>query len=626
MKQPRRGQWLPFLSLLLGGVGFALQLWLLYTGVDEKGLVLEHHPAVLPLWLLSVLMPVVLGLLALTVPKNQIRFSEKNGLAFWIWGGLTVFLFVFSMVQYRIWSAESQSLRFLTSLLATLSLLLFTYFRAALAVGIKKPRHALFAGCCAIFYCTASLSAPFGLVYLFALVWLVLALFPKNQAWIILPEQVVFCMQRLEASGYSAYAVGGCVRDSLLGTPCQDYDLCTSATPEEIAAVFGDLPLVRNGEKHGTIGVIYQDKVYEITTYRKESGYSDCRHPDEVCWCGEIEEDLARRDFTINAMAYHPQQGLQDPWGGQKDLRNRVLRTVGAPAARFGEDALRILRGVRFAMRFQLTPEDATLEAMCAQAPLLQNIARERVFDELCKLLPLANAHTLCLFAPVLVQAIPELAPALNFHQHTRHHAYDVYRHTARVVAAAPKDLTLLWAALLHDVAKPATFAPDEAGNGHFPDHAALGAEMASDILLRLHAPTALREQVVFLIANHMLPLPPDRQILRRRIGKYGSNNVRALLALQKADYAGKGVYDGQTEENMKNAQRLLEEILSEEACLCLKDLVIGGDDLLALGFPEGKEIGACLNALFQQVLEETLPNEKEALLEAAKASLENRR
>ena len=431
-----------------------------------------------------------------------------------------------------------------------------------------------------------------------------------------LPENVSICIRALEQAGFSAYAVGGCVRDALLGLSPHDYDLCTNALPEETARVFEAYPLGRSGEKHGTIGVVMDGEVIEITTFRTEGGYQDSRHPDWVRFVSGLEEDLSRRDFTVNAMAYNPKTGYVDPFGGQADLENKILRTVGDPAVRFTEDPLRILRGVRFAVRFGLTPEAKTEREMTALSHRMDKLAKERVFDELCKLLPAVTAPELQRFAPVLTAVIPELKPAVGFLQHTPHHAYDVFTHTSLVVEGVGEDLALRWAALLHDAGKPGSFTMDENGRGHFKGHAHLSGEIAEAVLHRLKAPNALREEVVLLIKHHMTPLEPDKRILRRRLGQYGIETVQKMLTLQKADFAGKGVKD--SDPQFSQVEALLEEILAEEACFSLKDLAINGQDLIKLGFEPGPNMGACLSKLLEQVQDEKIPNEKEALLNAA--------
>ena len=430
-----------------------------------------------------------------------------------------------------------------------------------------------------------------------------------------LPENVLTCIHALEKAGFEAYAVGGCVRDSLLGLTPHDYDLCTNALPEETAALFPGRTLVRSGEKHGTIGVVFDKEVIEITTFRTEGGYQDSRHPGWVRFVPDVKEDLSRRDFTVNAMAYNPKTGYIDPFGGREDLQEGILRAVGAPATRFTEDALRILRGARFGVRFSLTPTDDTLAAMNTLSPLMDNLARERVFEELCKLLPLLKARDMARYAAILTQVIPPLAPTLGFDQKNPHHIYDVYTHTAQVVENAPKDLAVRWAALLHDCGKPGCFTLDDAGIGHFYGHADLSAQTADAFLLHLKAPTALRERVVFLIEKHMTPLEPDKKILRRRLGQYGVDALKQLLDLQKADCIGTGTHEN---DRFEAIAALIDELLQEQACLTLRDLAINGKDLLEIGFAPGKQMGACLNWLLAQVQDEILPNEKQALLCAA--------
>lgn len=432
-----------------------------------------------------------------------------------------------------------------------------------------------------------------------------------------LPEYVLDCLSALENAGYAAYVVGGCVRDACLGLTPQDFDMCTSALPEQTEAVFADRRLVLAGKKHGTVGVVTEQGVVEITTFRTEGTYGDNRHPDWVAFVHQVDEDLARRDFTVNAMAYSPKRGFADPFGGQGDLENKMLRAVGDPGQRFREDSLRILRGVRFAVRYGLQVEENTWQAMLSEAQLMENLARERVFEELCKLLPLVTAADLKKFAPILAAVIPELQPLIGFDQRSPHHAYDLFTHVAHVTAAVPAMLPLRWAALLHDIGKIPTFTRDETGRGHFYGHAPAGAEMAEAVLRRLKAPTALREQVVLLIGRHMTKLEPDKKILRRWLGRLGWETIEQLLWLQEADMGSKGTGKPEEMRQFSEIRTLLEEIRAENACLTLKDLAVNGNDLMALGYT-GKGIGQMLAALLEQVLEETLPNQRDALLEFA--------
>ena len=433
-----------------------------------------------------------------------------------------------------------------------------------------------------------------------------------------IPQSVQFCIDTLENAGFAAYLVGGCVRDAYLNLIPHDFDLCTNALPEQTEAVFSDHKLVLAGKKHGTIGVVTDTGVVEITTFRTEGGYTDCRHPQWVEFVSDIEADLARRDFTVNAMAYSPSRGFADPFGGREDLDKGILRAVGEPSARFEEDALRILRGIRFASRYNLSVEENTRQAMFDLAPRMESLARERVFEEVNRFLQLAKAADLLTFAPILAAVIPELEQTLGFDQHSPHHAYDVFTHIAYVTAAVPSEPALRWAALLHDVGKPATFTTDETGRGHFYAHAQVGAEMANTILLRLKAPTQLREEVVLLISQHMTKLEPEKRFLRRCLNRLGSDRVERLLQLQEADMGSKGTGKQDQLLQFSQVRALLAEIKAENACLQLKDLAVNGNDLLALGLT-GKQIGETLNSLLEQVMDDVLPNDRSVLLETAK-------
>lgn len=438
-----------------------------------------------------------------------------------------------------------------------------------------------------------------------------------------LPAHVAQAMAALEERGYPTYAVGGCVRDWLLGLSPHDYDLCTAAAPEETQAVFSSCPQVLAGLKHGTVGVVTGGEVLEITTFRTEGGYGDARHPDWVHFVTDIREDLSRRDFTVNAMAYSPSRGLCDPFGGADDLKNGILRSVGDPEKRFREDALRILRGLRFAARFDLTIEAETFAAMERLKASLSSLAGERVFEEISKLLLAVDARHLTAFGGILAAAVLELEPMLGFDQHSPHHAYDVFTHTAYVTQAVPKTLPLRWAALLHDVGKPACYTTDATGRGHFYGHAKVGAQMADEILRSLKAPTALREKVVFLIEHHMTRLTPDRKLLKRYCARWGMDTVGELLQLQRADMGSKGTGEFTDDSLFEEIKALLQKIRDENTCLSLKDLAVNGRDLMALGFT-GKAIGSALDALLEAVLEERLPNEKQDLLAEAKQLMEN--
>lgn len=537
---------------------------------------------------------------------------------------VTVYFIVHLISQYRLWSSEPELQAYFFQMMASIFLMLNAYHRATLDAGMGSRRRYAFSNQAAFFFCCLASIGESAVFYLAMAFWCYteqcsfkrVRRIKSRNVGMFLPMAVRYCIGTLEAAGYEAYVVGGCVRDSLLGLTPKDYDLCTNAKPEVIAELFSNHRLVRSGEKHGTIGVIIDKKCYEITTFRTEGGYADSRHPDWVCFVSDIKEDLARRDFTVNAIAYSQKTGFVDPWNGQEDLKNKVLRTVGKPSTRFGEDPLRILRGMRFAVRFKLTVEAETLAAMLNLVPLMDSLAKERIFDEMCKILPLVTAEDLIRYQPIITQVIPELAPCVNFDQHSPYHAFDVYTHIANVTGNTWEDLPLRWAALLHDVAKPDTFTQDENGRGHFNGHAQAGAEKADKILHRLKAPNALRECAVFLIQHHMIPFEPNKKLLRRRMGRYGVKNCELLLALQRADFCNKGTQSDST--YFDQIEDLMKEIEQEDDCLTTRNLAINGQDLLDMGFPAGPQIGKALTALLDCVQDEIISNTREDLLAAA--------
>ena len=434
-----------------------------------------------------------------------------------------------------------------------------------------------------------------------------------------IPESVLELMDRLEEAGFECHCVGGCVRDHLMGIAPHDYDCCTAATPEEMLEIFRDRQLVLAGVKHGTVGVVTADGVVEITTFRTEGGYADSRHPDWVHFVRNLREDLARRDFTVNAMAYSPRRGLSDPFGGQEDLKRGLLRAVGEPELRFREDALRILRGLRFAARFGFEIEEKTLHAMHTEIAGLDALARERVMTELEGFLLAAKAPDLLRAVEILCRVLPELTPTVGFDQKNPNHVHDVFGHIAQVVESVPPTAELRLAALLHDIGKPAVFTLDENGVGHFYGHAAVSAEIADGILHRLKASNALREEVVWLVKHHMDRYPPDERTARRLLSRHGLGRMECLLDFQAADLGGKGTDapDASLLE-LEQLRRLLRTLAEKEGTLTLKTLAVKGADLMERGMQPGPQLGRTLNALLEKVLAGELPNEKEALLDAA--------
>ncbi len=435
--------------------------------------------------------------------------------------------------------------------------------------------------------------------------------------WRLLPqaEQAIW---RLEEAGFEAYAVGGCVRDLVRGVEPDDWDLTTSAKPEEIQTVFAGEKLRLNGVKHGTVTVILQDCPLEITTYRADGDYSDNRHPDRVRFIRNIQEDLARRDFTMNAMALHPERGLLDPFGGRQDIRTGVIRCVGQGKERFQEDALRILRGVRFAAKTGFSIESQTLQDMQNWAYLLREIAGERMQEELIKLLTGPYAGRALRQCQVVMGIwLPELVAMFGCGQYSPHHLFDVWEHTVQTVEISANLPKIRVAMLFHDIGKPAVRAFDENGRGHFKGHQEAGAAITRPILERLRFSRKMTEDILYLIGHHDRFLPMEEGATRRLLAEIGEEQYRDLLRVKKADCCGKGldyVRVGILQEN----ERVLEKILASQPCLAVKDLAVNGRDLMGLGY-EGEKIGQKLRWLLQQVLEEPKKNTREKLLKLLK-------
>lgn len=434
-----------------------------------------------------------------------------------------------------------------------------------------------------------------------------------------LPEQVRRALARLEDAGYEAFVVGGAVRDHVRGADTgTDWDITTSALPEETETIFSGYRVIEAGMKHGTVTVLLDGEPLEITTYRVDGGYSDHRHPDEVRFTRSLREDLRRRDFTMNAMAYSPRTGVVDPFGGQADLAAGVVRCVGEPDRRFQEDALRILRALRFASALGMGIHPDTARAARDNRTLLTSVAAERVRVELTKLLCGADAERVLLeFPDILSVPLPEIGAMVCFDQHNPHHDRDVWAHTAAVTAAIPAQPVLRWAALLHDVGKPPCFSLAEDGVGHFDGHAAESARMADGILRRLRFDTDSREEIVRLIRYHDLPIQPERRPVKRLMNKLGPDTVRRLIELHKADTRGQSAICAGRIAEYDAVAAVLDEILNEKECFSLKDLAVNGTDMMALGLA-GRDIGRALNACLTAVMEEKLPNERAALLEYA--------
>lgn len=432
-----------------------------------------------------------------------------------------------------------------------------------------------------------------------------------------LPPVIFKILDTLERGGEEAYLVGGSVRDMLCGQTPKDFDLTTSATPARMKEIFAGRRLLETGLSHGTLTLVEDGLAVEITTYRVDGGYSDGRHPDAVAFSRRLEEDLARRDFTINAMAWHPDRGLIDPFGGREDLRRGIIRSVGEPERRFMEDGLRILRGARFASRFGFRVEEQTAAAMHSLRSRLSLVAAERLLPEVTGLLcGRAATKVLLQFAPVLFAVLPELEPMYVCPQQTVYHQYDVWEHTAVAVGAAPPEPALRLTMLLHDAGKPACRVRRE-GVDHFKGHAALSARMAEGILSRLACDSRTKRLIITLVGAHDLRPEPTVASLRRLLFRYGEGTVRRLFACQRADAAGKAErYRLQQWAEVDRLEEILEQVIAQNLCCSLRDMAVKGDDLIAAGVPAGPEVGRLLSSLLSDMIAQNLPNQREALLQ----------
>lgn len=430
-----------------------------------------------------------------------------------------------------------------------------------------------------------------------------------------------FILEQLEQQGYEASAVGGCVRDLLRGEIPHDWDITTSARPEEVLKVFAGEQVLTTGLRHGTVTVLLDGNPYEVTTYRADGTYTDGRRPDAVVFVSALEEDLARRDFTVNAMALDRHGVLHDPFGGQADLQQNILRCVGEPERRFREDGLRLMRALRFAATLEFSIHPDTARALHTCRDMLTHVAGERIQAELFRLLPGPGAGAvLRAFPDVLAVFWPELAPLPGFDQRSPWHCYDLWEHTVRAVENVPPTIPLRLAALLHDVGKPACFSVDESGTGHFYGHPAVSARLADEMLRRLHTSNTLREEVVSLVERHHWDLPPTEAVVRRRLRQLGPEGFSALLALQRADLHGQaGDIAAPRLAELDRTEALARDILAQRPCLSLKELAFSGKDVLALGVSPGPAVGEILKALLDRVAEGELPNTREALLPAAR-------
>lgn len=437
---------------------------------------------------------------------------------------------------------------------------------------------------------------------------------------IVLPQDVIKIIERLESCGHEAYAVGGCVRDSILGKEPADWDITTSASPEEVKALFTHT--IDTGIAHGTVTIMCGKCGYEVTTYRIDGEYKDGRHPESVAFTNLLSEDLRRRDFTINAMAYNQTEGLVDLFGGMQDLQDGVIRCVGEATERFSEDALRMLRAVRFAAQLGFSIDKATYDAICALAPTIARVSMERIMVELVKLLTSAHPEEMrTVYACGLTGIfLPEFDAMMETPQHTVHHQYSVGEHTIHALMAVPADRVLRLTMLFHDVAKPVCRTTDEAGNDHFYGHPEIGAEMTGQILRRLKFDNDTIRSVKRLVRFHdMRPVLQEKNV-RRSIVKMGLESFPEIFAVKRADTLAQSMYMRQQKlDAIDQFEALYDRIMEKQVCVQKKDLALNGKDLLDLGVPQGKKVGEILDLLFAQVIEEPAKNTREELLAEAK-------
>ena len=428
-----------------------------------------------------------------------------------------------------------------------------------------------------------------------------------------LPVFVSEVLDKLTSCGYEAYCVGGCVRDHLLGQCPDDYDVTTSALPEQIISVFRGYKLLTVGIKHGTVTIIIDGHPVEVTTFRCDGDYIDHRHPDKVSFTSRLEDDLSRRDLTINAMAYNPATGIIDPFGGREDLKSGIIRCVGNPIKRFDEDGLRILRALRFASRFGFEIDKATSDAIHRQRYLLSYISAERINHELCGILTGECYRILQDYPDIICEIIPEMYACIGFEQRSKYHDKTVYGHIIATVAAAEPSVKFRLAMLLHDIGKPSCFFMKDCA-GHFYGHAEVSRDIAAKVLGRLRFGNKITDEVLFLIENHGIVINDDTRSIRRGLARYGEQGFLDLIKVHYYDTCGKAPEYSYEKELFDSIREHTLEFLENEPPMSLSKLKINGSDVAALGF-KGKAIGEALRFALSAVIDGVCKNEKDELI-----------
>lgn len=436
-----------------------------------------------------------------------------------------------------------------------------------------------------------------------------------------MPKNVDTAIDLLQSAGFEAYAVGGCVRDSLLGKTPNDWDITTSAKPEDMKSVFADFHCIDTGIKHGTVTVVIDGEPLEITTFRLDGEYEDNRHPKSVTFTSNLGADLGRRDFTVNAMAYSKMTGTVDLFGGQNDLKNKIIRCVGDPDRRFNEDALRILRALRFASALDFEIEEKTAQSLLKNRALLGNISEERIAKELLKLVCGKGAKQILTdFAPVLFEILPELQPMYKNSHDNPHHCYDIYEHTLIAVESIDPEPTLRFAMLLHDCGKPAVKKFDENGVAHFYGHQRISAEISAQILARLKVSNKFRDEILFLVSNHdRWELYENTEKMPRYLSKFGLDGVLNLLKVMRADVLAQSPEYRYRLDQIADAEETAKNLAAQKPCLSLSELQINGRTLMDIGIPQGRKLGAVLAQLLDEVIDGVTKNTQKALTTRAR-------
>ena len=436
-----------------------------------------------------------------------------------------------------------------------------------------------------------------------------------------MPKNVDTAINLLQSAGFEAYAAGGCVRDSLLGKTPNDWDITTSAKPEDMKSVFADFHCIDTGIKHGTVTVVIDGEPLEITTFRLDGEYEDNRHPKSVTFTSDLGADLGRRDFTVNAMAYSKKTGTVDLFGGQNDLKNKIIRCVGDPDRRFNEDALRILRALRFASALDFEIEEKTAQSLLKNRALLGNISEERIAKELLKLVCGKGAKRILTdFAPVLFEILPELQPMYKNSHDNPHHCYDIYEHTLIAVESIDPEPTLRFAMLLHDCGKPAVKKFDENGVAHFYGHQRISAEISAQILARLKVSNKFRDEILFLVSNHdRWELYENTEKMPRYLSKFGLDGVLNLLKVMRADVLAQSPEYRYRLDQIADAEETAKNLAAQKPCLSLRELQINGRTLMDIGIPQGRKLGAVLAQLLDEVIDGVTKNTQEALTTRAR-------